>query len=569
MCIRDSGTAAGPNVKQVPVGLTVQATAPAAATLTAPANGSTGAANLPTFTWNAVAGATSYEIQVATDPAFNSIIASATELAGTSWTPGAALASDMVHYWRVRAVNICGGVWSTIWAFRSAASACTTYTSSDVPKAIPDLGTVESTLSVPDSYSLTDVNVTIGSIVHTWDADLDITIVHPDATVVELSTDNGSSGDNYTNTVFDDEAATAITAGTAPFSGSFRPEGLLSALDGKAANGTWRLRITDDLGGDTGMLHAWSVTLCGNVTATTGDYSDLASGYGAAWHTGSGALRLGAGWTADTSFAAGADNATDDGVAFITPLQPGQPATVRVNVQGTSAIGRWLRLWLDWDDNGVFDTTEMAYDDAAVAGNNDLTVAVPSGQTSAAKYRVRLYESASSPAAAPDAIDTGSFGSATGGEVEDGTSPAPLGVTLASFTAEAQAGHILVAWQTLSEVDTAGFNLYRSLSQGGERTLLVSVPAQGPGSPAGASYSYQDADVSASQAYWYWLEHVSLGGATTLAGSVSVIYQAPTAVRLSGIDASPAVPLATPGALPVALAALVALVGAVGLRRQR
>ena len=128
---------------------------------------------------------------------------------------------------------------------------------------------------------------------------------------------------------------------------------------------------------------------------------------------------------------------------------------------------------------------------------------------------------------------------------------------------------MLVAWQTLSEVDTASFNLYRSLSEGGERTLLAAVPAQGPGSPAGASYSYQDTNVSASQPYWYWLEHVSLGGATTLAGSVSVIYQAPTAVTLSGIDASPAAPLALPGALPVALAGLAALAGAVGLRRRR
>ncbi len=52
--------------------------------------------------------------------------------------------------------------------------------------------------------------------------------MHPDATMVELSTDNGSTGDNYTNTVFDDEASTAITAGTAPFTGSYRPEGSLS-----------------------------------------------------------------------------------------------------------------------------------------------------------------------------------------------------------------------------------------------------------------------------------------------------------------------------------------------------
>lgn len=45
--------------------------------------------------------------------------------------------------------------------------------------------------------------------------------------MVEFERLHGSSGNNYTNTVFDDEAASLITAGTAPFSGSFRPEGSL------------------------------------------------------------------------------------------------------------------------------------------------------------------------------------------------------------------------------------------------------------------------------------------------------------------------------------------------------
>jgi len=45
--------------------------------------------------------------------------------------------------------------------------------------------------------------------------------------------------------------------------GTFRPEGALAALNGKSANGTWRLRITDDLGGDVGNLLCWSVTITG------------------------------------------------------------------------------------------------------------------------------------------------------------------------------------------------------------------------------------------------------------------------------------------------------------------
>ena len=82
-----------------------------------------------------------------------------------------------------------------------------TYTSTDVPKAIPDSPTpgVYSNIVVPAGIVL-DVNMTIGNLTHTWDSDLDIFLDHPDGTRVEVSTDNGGSGDNYINTVFDDEA---------------------------------------------------------------------------------------------------------------------------------------------------------------------------------------------------------------------------------------------------------------------------------------------------------------------------------------------------------------------------
>jgi len=535
-------------------------------TLTAPANGSTGVSTTPTFTWNAAAGATSYEIQVASDPAFATIVASAAGLTGTSWTPGSALTADTVYYWRVRAVNACGDAWSAIWAFRTAGLTCTTYTSTDVPKAIPDLGTVESTLNVPDTYSLTDVNVTIGQILHTWDSDLDIFVVHPDATTVELSTDNGGSGDNYVNTVFDDEAATLITAGSAPFTGSFRPEGSLATLDGKAANGTWRLRVTDDEYLLAGTLNAWSITLCGNAAPVSGDYSDLAASYGAAWHTGSGGLRLGPGWTSDSSFAAEGDNATDDGVSFVGSFLAGQPATVRVNVQGTPVNGRWLRVWFDWDSNGVFDTGEKVADAAAISGNNDLVVNVPGALANVVKYRARLYDSASAPA---EAIDAASYGGASGGEVEDGASPSPLAVTLADFSAVQQGDAVQVSWETVSELDNAGFNLYRGESGAGPQTLLAYLPSSSPGGTAGAAYAYEDrAGLTPGQSYYYWLEDVAISGATTLHGPVSVDFTAPTAVTLSGVAANPAAALPGLPWLWVVVGAGAAL-GASRLRRRK
>jgi subtilisin-like proprotein convertase family protein len=145
---------------------------------------------------------------------------------------------------------------------------------------IVDNTTVEMSIVVPIEYHITDLNVCL-DIVHTWDSDLTISVVSPLGTVVELSSNNGGSGDNYTCTTFDDEASTLITAGTPPFTGSFIPEGSLASFDGENAIGTWIIRVYDGAGGDVGVLN-WAcltfeydyilaVELLGDLTATARD----------------------------------------------------------------------------------------------------------------------------------------------------------------------------------------------------------------------------------------------------------------------------------------------------------
>jgi hypothetical protein len=141
---------------------------------------------------------------------------------------------------------------------------------------------------------------------------------------------------------------------------------------------------------------------------------------------------------------------------------------------------------------------------------------------------------------------------------------APLAVTLASFTTQGGADRVTVAWETVSEIDNAGFNLYRSASAAGPQTLLAYVPSQGPGSSQGFAYSYEDLAVQPGQTYWYWLEDVSLSGATTLHGPVSATVQAPTAVTLSGLQA-----IASPGPGPLTALFLALLAGAAGLIRRQ
>jgi len=141
--------------------------------------------------------------------------------------------------------------------------AVSNYTTGDIATPIPDnAAAINIPITVADVMTLSDVNVSF-RINHTFDGDLRISLVHPDATVIPLVTNRGSSGINFgtgTNscagvpTLIDDQATVAITAGTAPFAGSFRPESPLTALNGKPSNGTWNLRVQDTASLDTGTV---------------------------------------------------------------------------------------------------------------------------------------------------------------------------------------------------------------------------------------------------------------------------------------------------------------------------
>ena len=132
------------------------------------------------------------------------------------------------------------------------------YFANDVPKAIPDAGTTTSNLAISDAGTIVDLDVKL-DIDHTSDGNLDIYLIAPDGTRVELFTDVGAISDNFKDTIVDNEAAISITEGSAPFTGSYRPEGNLADLYNKDINGTWILEVTDDWSGQTGTLNSWSL----------------------------------------------------------------------------------------------------------------------------------------------------------------------------------------------------------------------------------------------------------------------------------------------------------------------
>ncbi len=137
------------------------------------------------------------------------------------------------------------------------------------------IATVTETGLIGTDYEIDNVEISLN---HTFDGDLEISLVSPSGTSLDLSSDNGSLGDDYINTVFQD-GAPSITTGSAPFTGTFQPEGgtFASTFAGEEVNGDWTLSICDDAGGDTGTLTDFSITLATNalVVSTGCDVTSL------------------------------------------------------------------------------------------------------------------------------------------------------------------------------------------------------------------------------------------------------------------------------------------------------
>ncbi|MCB0235811.1 MAG: hypothetical protein KDH08_15340, partial [Anaerolineae bacterium] len=133
-----------------------------------------------------------------------------------------------------------------------------------------------------------------------------------------------------------------------------------------------------------------------------------------------------------------------------------------------------------------------------------------------------------------------------------------------------QTDRVMITWETVSELQNAGFNLYRSANnyQVGERVNAELIPSQAPGSAQGSAYQFEDLDVTPGQTYWYSLEDVDLSGGTALHGPISATVLTPTAVTLGDLSAASA---ASPSLLIALAAAVLGVVvfGAFALRQRR
>lgn len=127
------------------------------------------------------------------------------------------------------------------------------------PAAIPQAGFITQTFTMPSSATVVDVNLRI-DVNHDRIGDMRIALRHGgrEATVVDRC---GGDGDDFANTLFDDQAITPICDGEPPFFGAYRPHQSLSVFDGMDMQGEWTLYLRDTAPGVSGSLVGWTLHL--------------------------------------------------------------------------------------------------------------------------------------------------------------------------------------------------------------------------------------------------------------------------------------------------------------------
>ncbi len=113
------------------------------------------------------------------------------------------------------------------------------------------------------------------------------------------------------------------------------------------------------------------------------------------------------------------------------------------------------------------------------------------------------------------ATGTPAGGSPVVSEPDQETVEIVTAIDLASFTVEANDSRVVVLWETGTEIDNAGFNLYRTTSPDGPWVKINNALIAAEGDPvSGGSYTY--VDTPGRGVFYYRLEDVDLSDLSTL-----------------------------------------------------
>ncbi len=156
--------------------------------------------------------------------------------------------------------NLCQSPASGHYAFMITSLTSSSFCK-DTYLPIRDNQTTADTFFISSHGTITDFNFKMERLIHTYDGDVSFTITSPSGQAVILSANHGGGGQNYINTVFDDSATTHISEGTAPFTGTFKPDIPMTVFNGQEMYGAWILRVNDDADIDTGHVERYCLIM--------------------------------------------------------------------------------------------------------------------------------------------------------------------------------------------------------------------------------------------------------------------------------------------------------------------
>ena len=219
----------------------------------------------PLFTWQEDATYTAYDIEIATDATFTSVVESAS--VQFNKYKSANLQPETTYFWRVKPKNVCGeGTFGTPFSFITTEVDCKNVDADNLPVEIPSDGpvTITSSVTILQDLPVSDVNLAL-EIDHTFLEDLVINLISPSGTKVALVSKSCGNSNNI-NAIFDDDGSELGCSGDPAISGTVRPLGALGSFNGESALGTWTLEIEDTAASDGGQLKSFTLEVCAEGT---------------------------------------------------------------------------------------------------------------------------------------------------------------------------------------------------------------------------------------------------------------------------------------------------------------
>ncbi len=235
--------------------------------LSNPVNGATNQQTSALLQWQNLVSASSYLVQISTNPTFSTITETAT--VSTAFYQTTALATGTINYWRVKPINPCTtGIFSEVFVFQIATDICKNYSNvyfenNDSTWEINTTNAVSARINIPDNIIISDVNFYMKA-THPLLSDIKMQFSGPTGIFAEIY-NRDCTGANI-DVTFDDSGTALPVPCATTLSGVKQASQLLSKFNGTSSLGTWVLLATDRVANTSGgTFQLFNIDICGKL----------------------------------------------------------------------------------------------------------------------------------------------------------------------------------------------------------------------------------------------------------------------------------------------------------------